>query len=81
MENDLVTVIAQGSMKALALHANDLKIDGNTKLPALRKIILTEYKELMEVLKNAYDSHMGDAMYRQIINTYCNAWAVQALKS
>ncbi len=77
---DLINVITDGSMRVLALHAKDKHIDAVPCLPALRQIIKDEYKELLDTLKDATDAHMGDAMYRSIINTYCNSWAVKALK-
>jgi hypothetical protein len=80
---DLINVFCDGAMRALALHIADRGLtlsepELDRALAALRTTILTEYQEMLPVAKDALG--MGDAMLRQIVNTYCNAAAVGALK-
>ena len=80
---DLINTFCDGAMRALALHIADrgLKLSEaelDRVLAALRTTILTEYQEMLPVAKDALG--MGDAMLRQIVNTYCNTAAVGALR-
>ncbi len=79
---DLVGIMAEGTMKAYALHAQDkgIKVDAQQAVVAMRKAMKDGWAEFQDTVKNALEAHMGEAMYRNILNTYCNAWAVEALK-
>lgn len=76
---DLVDVILDGAIRALALHAGSVdKAVAHSE--SLKAIIRSEYPGLINQLKDASDAHMGEFMYRNIINVWCNAWAVKALE-
>ena len=75
----LEDVVANSAMRALGLHANDRHVDGALYLDALKAEIRGGYRAMMGDLRDAWDTHMGDAIYNAIINTHCNAWAVKAL--
>lgn len=79
---DLIGIMSEATMKACAAHAADkgLTPDANKACTAMRAIMLAEWTEFKSTLKDALDSHMGDAMYKQIMNVYANSWAVKALK-
>jgi hypothetical protein len=81
---DLINVFCDGAMRALALHIADRGLtlsepELDRALAALRTTILTEYQEMLPVAKGALG--MGEAMLRTLLNTYCNAAAVGALKA
>jgi hypothetical protein len=79
---DLTEVMVQGTMKAYALHAQDkgIKVDTQQAKAAIRKAMKAGWPEFQDTIKNAREAHMGEEMYRNIMNIYCNAWAVKALK-
>ena len=77
---DLLEVVTEGAMRALALHANDQGVDGVACLPRLRTIIRDEWPELLDSLKDETEAGMNDQMAQHAINVYCNAWAVKAIK-
>lgn len=79
---DLITIVCEGAMKATALHAHDqgLTLDHEVVARRLREVVKRDFGELLEALKDATEAHMGDATYRNVINTYCNAWAVEVLR-
>jgi hypothetical protein len=78
---DLVEIMAQGTMKAYALHANDkgIKVDAEKAVIAMRKVMKDGWAEFKATIKDAIDANMGEPMYRNVMNTFCNAWAVKAL--
>ena len=85
---DLTAIMAQGTMKAAILHAkdkgitNDAIMDSAVNITAkLREIMKAEWPEFMDTIKKATEANMGEPMYRQIMNTYCNSWAVKTLKT
>ena len=84
---DLVSTMAQGTMKAAILHARDKGINNDqiydlasSLTDKLREVMKSEWVEFNQTLKDALDAHMGEPMYKEIMNTYCNSWAVKALK-
>jgi len=80
--NDIAKVMAEGTMKALALHASDKGIEVTDSILAkARQIVHNEWDEMMETAKNALDARMGESTYKHVLNVYCNSWAVKALKS
>jgi len=77
---ELIEIMTDGTMKALVLHCQAKGITANeTHLAKGRQVITNEWTEFIDTIKDATDAHMGDAMYRQILNTYCNSWAVKAI--
>ena len=83
---DLVNIMAEGTMKAYVLQATErgitkeqINANANNAVAKMREIMKAEWDELTQTLKDALDANMGDAMYKQVINIYCNAWAVKAL--
>jgi len=78
---DLATVVIEGTMRAGAMYVAEkhLTIDFAAVTARMRDIVRAEYGELMETLKDALDGNMGDAMYRQVINTFCTSWAIRAV--
>jgi len=83
MTTDLFTIMVDGTIKAEALHAqaNGLVMpDHATNVARLKTVIGSEWHEFLDTIKNAYEAHMGEPMYKTIMNTYCNSWAVKVLK-
>lgn len=76
---DLVKIMADGSVRAMVLHS-DVK-PSDDQVIKLRDIIKSDWPVFADTLKDALEAHMGDAMYKTIMNTFCNAWAVKALAS
>ncbi|MDD3984101.1 MAG: hypothetical protein PHU54_09225 [Candidatus Omnitrophica bacterium] len=81
MEINLVETMGTATMKAYALHAQGRDVDATEACVKMRAAIKAGWPEFKEVLKDALDAHMGDAMYKQIMNTYANAWAVEAMNA
>ena len=80
--NDLVKIMAEGTMKAMAAHSNDRSIRVTEPMLAkARQIIKAEWDEMMETAKNAIDARMGESTYAHVLNVYCNSWAVKALRT
>jgi len=78
---ELAEIMAQGTMKALALLASDKGIEVTDSILAkARQIVHNEWDEMMETAKNALDARMGESTYRHVLNVYCNSWAVKAIK-
>lgn len=79
---DLINIICEGTMKAAAemIAVKKLTVDTHILVDALREQIKTQYDETLKDLKAAIDAHMGEPMYRQILNVACNKMAVDALK-
>ena len=75
----LVNATAEATMRALAYYANNQNKDGAKALPELKRLMLADWDEYTDTLKDARD--MGEPMVRAIINTYCCNWAVRALKT
>lgn len=78
---DLVEIMAQGTMKAFVLHAKDkgIHMDEDKAVIAMRNVMKDEWTEFKDTIKDSLDANMGEPMYRNIINTFCNAWAAKAL--
>ncbi len=79
---DLVKVVTEGAIRALALHGEGLGMSNDAilrRLDTLQSIVKSEYSELTNTLKDALDSNMGGDIYKHTINVFCNAWAVRAL--
>ena len=81
MNKDLVEMMAEGTMRASVLHSDGNIDDPEEAVKRMRLIMLVEWDEFTSTLKDATEANMGDAMLRQIMNTYCNAWAVKAIAS
>ncbi|MFA5379126.1 MAG: hypothetical protein WC455_25445 [Dehalococcoidia bacterium] len=77
---NLIDIMCQATMSAYAAHTRGKTVDSAKACEAMRRIIKTEWPEFKQVMKDALDSHMGDAMYRGLMNTYANAWAVKAIE-
>jgi hypothetical protein len=77
---NLIDIMCQATMSAYAAHTRGRTVDSAKACEAMRRIIKTEWPEFKQVMKDALDSHMGDAMYRGLMNTYANAWAVKAIE-
>ena len=80
---DLGTVIIEGTMKAGAMYIAEkhLVVNFEAVTARMRDIVRSEFDELMATLKDALDGNMGDAMYRQILNTYCSSWGIRAVEN
>lgn len=79
---ELVDTICQASMRAAAemIAVKRLSPDLDAVTAALRAQILAQYAEVTGDLKDALDAHMGEPMYREILNVACNKIALDALK-
>jgi len=78
---ELVKIMTEGTMRAMILHSQDKGIKTNEgHLANARQIIKAEWQELIDTLKDATEAHMGETMYQHIMNTFCNSWAVKAIK-
>ena len=84
--NDLVKIMTDGAMKAAILHGREKGITNDNMYDAmvvishkLQEIMKVEWQEFMDTIKDATEAKMGESMYKTIMNTYCNSWAVKAL--
>jgi hypothetical protein len=80
-----VKLVAEGSMRALILIAESkgIKITGDDAqetCDALKKVMNAELDEMLKELKAAVEAHMGEAMYRQIVNVWANSIGLNVLK-
>jgi hypothetical protein len=86
---DIVTIIAQASMKATVLHMhneakfkalNDCALSNELVCEELRKVLRRELPNFISKdLKEANDSALSEAWIREMINAQCNLWAIEAL--
>lgn len=78
---DLVKLMTEGTMKAMALHAGDRGIKVTEPMLArARQIIKDEWDEMTGIAKTALDARMGESTYEHVLNVYCNSWAVKAIR-
>jgi len=76
---NLGEVLAEGSMRALALHGQDQGIEVTEEtVEVLKGVLKRELPGIMQELSDA--RHMGDAMIKYLLNVQCNHVAVLALK-
>lgn len=80
-----VKLVADGSMRALVLIASSkgIKITGDdaqAACDALKKVMNAELDEMLKHLRDAVEAHMGEAMYREIVNVWANQIGLDALK-
>lgn len=83
MTNSFGELIAEGTIRAVVLHANHQGLDpllATAKKDRLKEIIKAGWDEMIGDLKKAHDAHMGSQTYTYIMNLYCNTWAVKLLK-
>ena len=78
---DLVQVMGQATMKAYVMHGRDREIDASKACVDLRRVMKAGWGEFHQTLKDATEANMGDVTYKAIMNTFANAWAVEALNS
>lgn len=79
---DLVKIMAEGTMKAMALHANDRGIKVTEQMLAkARQLIKDGWDDFTDTASKAVDARMGESTYAHVLNVYCNSWAAKALKS
>lgn len=85
---NIVTVLCEGSMKAMGLHLIDNKYQGLNNhaninaisAKCLKQVLFEDLKRFLDNdLKEASESNLGEAWLRKIVNVQCNAWALQAL--
>lgn len=80
---DLVEIMGEATLRAAAAHGTSLGMTPDeqvARLPHLRTAVAEGWNEFIDTLNQAVGAQMGEPMYRQIMNTYANAWAVQGLK-
>lgn len=78
----LILVMTEGTMRAMALHSKECKIMVTDEhLAKARQLLKDEWQEMLNTAQDALEAHMGDAMYKHILNVYCNSWAVKAITS
>ena len=72
-------VLAEGSMRALALHGREQGVEVTEgTVEVLKGILKRELPGIMQELADA--QHMGDAMIKYLLNVQCNHVAVLTLK-
>ena len=80
----LVTVYSLACGRALVAHGACYGLTTEESLlpswERLKPIVVRTYTEMLDTVKLAMDAHMGEAMYKHLINTYANSAAVEALK-
>lgn len=95
MTNDIVTVMAQGSMKAAARMILEtprfprLKAEAGVDMNryselvtgALRQTLQANISGYMDAWRDAVEAHIGDGWITTLVNTQCNEVALQALKA
>jgi hypothetical protein len=82
MNQDLVEIMVNGTIKATLLHsrANGLAMpDNQTFKHRLKQVIGNEWEDFLHDVKQAIV--MGDEMGKHCCNIYCNSWAVKILKA
>jgi capsid protein len=78
----LQVIMAEGAIKAfwLIVAQKQLKVNALVAKKVLTDTIQDEWADFIKHLSDAQSAHMGNAMYREIMNTWCNGFAVDALK-
>ena len=79
----IVRMIAQATMRAAALHQDNLrygKLTDKQITDSIKKVLSEELPDFINTdLKEAHESSVGEAWIRKLLNIQCNAWAVKAL--
>lgn len=86
---NIVTILCQGSMKAIAQHLmEDKAYPGLNSRPNIDKISADCLKQVLfqdmqrfinNDLRDASESNLGEAWLRTMVYVQCNAWAFESL--